>query len=153
MDNQRPALHYVRDVRQFGGDFTLRKFFAMKNIAHLTTAFWVKTTGDRRPLVPLSCPSRETFERVVVGRWNGSLGNPTKRIQLSVDPLTDELAHNVYQLSGKKRGQAAPICSHECILLPKIPLLFSSVSFHSRKPDCTEFSFVYCWHSQSIVDT
>ena len=114
----------------------------MKNIAHLTTAFWVKTTGDNRPLVPLSCPTRETFERVVVGCWKGSLENTSKRMQLSVNPVVDEYTHKVYQLSGKKRGEAGPVCSHECILLPTIPFLFSSVSFHSRKPDCMDFSFV-----------
>ena len=125
----------------------------MKNIAHLTTAFWVKTTGDNRPLVPLSCPTRETFERVVVGCWKGSVKTSPKRVRRSVDPLMDECAHKVYQLSGKRRGEAAPICSHECILLPKVPFLISSVSFHSRKPDCTEFSFVYGCFPKYIVDT
>lgn len=53
MHGKRVVLHFLPIYH--------RHFFREKNIVHVTTAYWVKVTLKGDPLVPLSCPSRETY--------------------------------------------------------------------------------------------
>ena len=57
----------------------------------------------------------------------------------------EELLHHVYQLAGKQCGSLLPQQPHLCnsTWLNQIPCIVSSCSFHSRKPDCREFDFLY----------
>lgn len=131
-----------------------REFFRKKGIVHVTTAFWVKTTQGGAPLVPLSCPSRETFdcvsplscsfERLLVGRYSGDAIGSEKRRRVDVDDAKEELLHRVYQLNGTNKGKSPVIAHHSCKpgAVPLVPFVVSTVSFHSRKPNCTEFSFL-----------
>ena len=134
--------------------FTGRDFFAQRGITHISTAYWVKTTKGGAPLVPLSCPSRETFrffillmrsfERLIVGRYIRQPSPPEKRVKREKSAVKEELLHTVYQLNGPTKGNAPSVSAHLCEdwVVPAIPFLVSSVSFHSRKPDCAEFSFL-----------
>lgn len=134
--------------------FTGRAFFARRGITHISTAYWVKTTKGGAPLVPLSCPSRETFrcfillmrsfERLIVGRYIRHASPPGKRVKREKSVVKEELLHTVYQLNGPNKGNAPSVSAHPCEdwQVPAIPFLVSSVSFHSRKPDCAEFSFM-----------
>ena len=203
------------------GAVTYREFFRGKGIVHLTTAFWVKTTQGGAPLVPLSCPSRETFgcvhcvsgsfERLLVGRYGGDAPCAEKRNMdtddamctekrkvdtgdapcaekkrkvgtddapcaekrkvgtgdapcaekkrkvdtddatcaekrnMDTDDAKEELLHRICQLNGPRRGESPAIAHHSCEpnVLPRVPFVVSTVSFHSRKPNCTEFSFLF----------
>ena len=134
--------------------FTDRDFFARRGITHVSTAYWVKNTKGGAPLVPLSCPSRETFrffillmcsfERLIVGRYTNHASPPEKRVKREKNAVKEELLHTVYQLNGPNKGNAPSVSAHVCEdwRVPAIPFLVSSVSFHSRKPDCAEFSFL-----------
>ena len=85
-----------------------------------------------------------SFERLIVGRYSRDASPPRKRVKQEKSSVKEELLHTVYQLSGANKGNAPSISAHMCedSLVPQIPFVVSSVSFHSRKPDCTEFSFL-----------
>lgn len=131
-----------------------RHFFEQHGIVHITTAYWIKVTQSMQPLVPLSCPTRETytlfgsinrFERIVVGRVLKNDQFEAKRVNIHVSSAKNDFLHHVYQLAGKKAGTHLPERQHPCnpTQLQQIPCLVSTVSFHSRKPNCLEFDFLY----------
>lgn len=132
--------------------FISSRFFAEKDITHTATAYWVKVTSKGDPLVPLSCSSRETylvylvfylrFERVVIGQYSQRLTDTSKRQCIDTKSLLWSCAHEVKQLSGESKGRSCPICVHHCEV-EKIPFIISTVSFHSRKPNCEQFSFLH----------
>ena len=72
-----------------------------------------------------------------------------KRQKISIPKEKEELLHHVYQLAGKQCGTLLPQQPHLCnsTWINQIPCVVSSCSFHSRKPDCREFDFLYdfCW--------
>ena len=47
-------------------------------------------------------------------------------------------------INGPNKGQFPAIAHHSCKpgSVPLVPFVVSPVSFHSRKPNCTEFSFL-----------
>lgn len=127
------------------------RFFAEKDITHITTAYWVKVTSEGAPLVPLSCPTRETylhlvilslsFERVVVGQYSQHETESSKRHCIITESYLWSCAHEVKQLSGESKGRSCTVCTHQCEV-NRIPFIISTVSFHSRKPNCEQFSFL-----------
>ena len=85
-----------------------------------------------------------SFERLIVGRYIRHVSPPGKRVKREKSAVKEELLHTVYQLNGPNKGNAPSVSAHLCEdwQVPAIPFLVSSVSFHSRKPDCAEFSFL-----------
>ena len=89
-----------------------------------------------------------SFERVVVGRFvkekdgedSVMTNEDMKRRKVDHGQLWS-LGHEVKQLSGKRTGVPCSVCDHQCALR-SIPFIVSTVSYHSRKPNCELFSFL-----------
>lgn len=79
-----------------------------------------------------------------MGRYGGDAIGSEKRRRVDVDDAKEELLHRVYQLNGPNKGKSPVIAHHSCEpgAVPQVPFVVSTVSFHSRKPNCTEFSFL-----------
>ena len=96
--------------------------------------------------VSLKTHFTSSFERVVVGKFvrdSDVMTNEedTKRRRVEHGQLWS-LGHEVKQLSGKKTGVSCSVCDHTCVLR-SIPFIVSTVSYHSRKPNCELFSFLF----------
>lgn len=89
-----------------------------------------------------------SFERVVVGKFvkerdDTMMTNEddAKKRKVEHGQLWS-LGHEVKQLSGKKAGVPCSVCDHKCAL-HSVPFIISTVSYHSRKPNCELFSFLF----------
>ena len=87
-----------------------------------------------------------SFERLVIGRYSKDkkVEFKEKRQRVNISVEKDDLVHHVYQLAGKQFGEHLPERHHECEVdwQQPIPCVISSVSFHSRKPNCEKFDFL-----------
>ena len=73
-----------------------------------------------------------------------------KRVKLGGETENEDVfsyAHEVKQLSGALTGMSCEICSHDCEV-KQIPFIVSSVSYHSRKPNCELFDCLYHFHKE-----
>ena len=65
----------------------------------------------------------------------------SKRVKVREETENEDVssyAHEVKQLSGALTGTSCEICNHDCEV-KQIPFIVSSVSYHSRKPNCELF--------------
>lgn len=79
-----------------------------------------------------------------MGQYRNQSDHQTKKVRIDISDEKNDLLHHVYQLAGKNSGTHLPDRFHSCdpSFIPSIPCVVSSVSFHSRKPNCDEFAFL-----------
>ena len=93
------------------------------------------------------------FERVVIGKYiTHTEEMKSKRVKVETETEREDViayAHEVKQLSGSRTGISCEICNHECEVI-QIPFIVSSVSYHSRKPNCELFDCMYIFLTKWI---